>query len=256
MGNGGKKVARHVKLSKSNRDKNPFAKKVSQNKAFKKRHGIKYLGATDAMPDSLKLADLDIPPYEHIVNMSEENARRFLIQHGVLSHNRHRLALRCWGCQAEMVKQVKGWRCPSGRQCKVRARIENADLIWTPFATYNKGPGLGNKPSYKGFLRSAYTLGLKMSANQAAHVTRTENITHKAQMKRLEHYNRWHRIVLAFSEYKHAQEHRFPTEVIECDAARFGTTRCSDGARMHRPYFGFGRSSKQAMDLPALAAED
>ena len=86
-----------------------------------------------------------------------------------------------------------------------------------------------------------------MSADQAAHVTRAENITRKAQMKRLEHYNRWHRIALAFSEYKHAQEHRFPTEVIECDTARFGTTRCSDGARMHtgRTLVLKGRQSKQ-----------
>lgn len=253
MGKGGHKLADHVKLS--NRPKKPFAKKVSENRAFKRRHGITYSGPTDSKPDTTLLADLDIPPYEEICRMSEEDARRLLIKHGVLPHCRERQEFRCWGCQAIMVKQSKGFRCPSGRQCKVRGRVQNADFVWTPFMLHRRAAPFDKKPSYKTFVRSAYCLGLRIAADQAAHLTRSAGTAIKAQAKRLEHYNRWHRIALAYTEYKHAQTHRFPTEVVECDSARFGTAKVPGGGRMHtgRTLILKGRQSKQWTSQPLPA---
>lgn len=229
MGKGGHKTAGHVKLTQ----RKPFAKKVSENRAFKKKHGITYSGATDSKPDTTLLANLRIPPYEEICRMTEEDARRLLIKHGVLPHCRDRMELRCWGCQAVMVQQTKGWRGPAGRQRKVRARVEDPALVWTPSARYKNSAARGWKPCYRTFLRSAYTLGLRIAADQAAHLTRPAGTTLKAQEKRLGHYNRWHRIALAYAEFKHAQTHRFPTEVVEADSSTFSSSKAPGGGRRH-----------------------
>ena len=114
MGKSDNKVEKHVRLGKCGK----FGKKVSANRAFKKKHGVSYSGRTTGTPDTMKLADLDIPSYEEIAALRDETARRLLIDKGLLHHNRHDLSFKCWSCQAPMDKAGKGYRCSAGRTCK------------------------------------------------------------------------------------------------------------------------------------------
>ena len=65
------------------------------------------------------------------------------------------------------------------------------------------------------FVRSAYAFGLRMAPDQAVHMTRTMDTSVVAQTKRIEHLYLKHRIALAFSEYLHAENLKFGTEVVE-----------------------------------------
>ena len=244
MGKSGNKVEKHVRLGKCGK----FGKKVSANRAFKKKHGVSYSGRTTGTPDTMKLADLDIPSYEEIAALRDETARRLLIDKGLLHHNRHDLSFKCWSCQAPMDKAGKGYRCSAGRTCKSRPRIEDPLLAFTPFAGYKHRC---ERPNYVTFVRSAYAFGLRMAPDQAVHMTRTKDTSLVAQTKRIEHLYQKHRIALAFSEYLHAETLKFPTEVVKADSPRFGRGyEC--GKRIHsgRMLVLKGRQSKQWSSQP------
>ena len=244
MGKSGNKVEKHVRLDKCGK----FGKKVSANRAFKKKHGVSYSGRTTGTPDTMKLADLDIPSYEEIAALRDETARRLLIDKGLLHHNRHDLSFKCWSCQAPMDKAGKGYRCSAGRTCKSRPRIEDPLLAFTPFAGYKRRC---ERPNYVTFVRSAYAFGLRMAPDQAVHMTRTKDTSLVAQTKRIEHLYQKHRIALAFSEYLHAETLKFPTEVVKADSPRFGRGyEC--GKRIHsgRMLVLKGRQSKQWSSQP------
>ena len=138
---------------------------------------------TTGTPDTMKLADLDIPSYEEIAALRDETARRLLIDKGLLHHNRHDLSFKCWSCQAPMDKAGKGYRCSAGRTCKSRPRIEDPLLAFTPFAGYKRRC---ERPNYVTFVRSAYAFGLRMAPDQAVHMTRTKDTSLVAQTKRIE----------------------------------------------------------------------
>ena len=87
--------------------------------------------------DTMKLAALDIPSYEEIAALRDETARGLLIDKGLLHHNRNNVSFKCWSCQAPMVKAGKGYRCSAGSTCKIRARIDNLVLAFTPLLVTN-----------------------------------------------------------------------------------------------------------------------
>ena len=151
-------VKDHAKLTQAGKSLKPFARKVSENRAFKKKHGLSYSGKNNVEPDMKKLSQLEIPSFEEILGLQQQTAKKLLIEHGVLPRIKEKKpAFLCWGCGKVMEKNGRGFRCSSGRDCSVRGRIEDPDFVWTPFAGYKR---TNFSIDYKAFLRSAYTLGL------------------------------------------------------------------------------------------------
>ena len=243
-------VKDHAKLTQAGKSLKPFARKVSENRAFKKKHGLSYSGKNNVEPDMKKLSQLEIPSFEEILGLQQQTAKKLLIEHGVLPRIKEKKpAFLCWGCGKVMEKNGRGFRCSSGRDCSVRGRIEDPDFVWTPFAGYKR---TNFSIDYKAFLRSAYTLGLRIANDQAIHLTREPDTTTGAQRGRVEQWVVAHRIALAFTEFKNSQELRFKTEVVECDSARFGSSKKKSGQRVHsgRTLVLKGRQSKKWSSQP------
>lgn len=196
------------------------------------------------------LSQLEIPSFEEILALQQQTAKNLLIEHGVLPKwSKKAPTFLCWGCGKVMEKHGVGFRCGSGRDCRIRGRIENPDFVWTPFAGYKH---TDNSVDYKAFVRSACTFGLRIANDQAIHLTRERGTTTGAQRGRVEKWVVTHRIALAFTEFNNSQDLRFKTEVVECDSARFGSSRGSCGERVHsgRTLVLKGRQSKKWSSQP------
>ena len=110
----------------------------------------------------------------------------------------------------------KSWRCPAGRACKQRCRIEDGTLAFTPFAA---GKAAGWDAEYLLFLKTAYCAGLKMGLDQTLHMVRPEEGTVFSSYQRVQRMLRRHKLAMAWCETERALRHQYEKDRAHCGVA-------------------------------------
>lgn len=222
------KLAMHAALSKAGKPvlnkagkpvKKPFAKKVAENKRFRTVHKVSYSGGTDADPQTATVRGVEQVSYQDIVAMTQKTAKSFLIKHGVLAEKRtpHREKFVCWNCGVVMTPQRDNVLRCQATHCKVRSRVIDPHLAFSPF--FNTAAS-GQDINYTVFLRTCYCLGIKAANDQALHLARQKGQSAAAAKDMVYKCYRKHRVALAFAEKTHAQEATFEDDVVEVDTGR------------------------------------
>jgi hypothetical protein len=148
-------------------------------------------------------------PYEEILSLSREEAKKMLTSFGVLPKVSETKRCKCWSCGEDMTKVGEvgsvSFRCQK-RSCGTRCR--NSDLAWTPLYHWARG---GHDASQL-LVRAIYILSLKIPTDAAQHLLGVSYDAAENIFKML-------KVALAHAELSRGRDITFPTGTVEMDAA-------------------------------------
>ena len=123
------------------------------------------------------LKRLEQPAFVQIVKLTDSQAKKQLLAHGVLGDAKQ--LFKCWKCKEDMAptKDKQTLRC-SNAQCS-RPRLCDPVHAWTPLMYFSKekrtaftGEDEEMHSDYAFLLRTAYCVGCKMPNDSMVHMVR------------------------------------------------------------------------------------
>ena len=241
MGKGGNNVAKHAKLPPSKRKpQGDYSKKVVENVAFWKKHKLNYTAGSkskskatrkvtkpeDVTEESyVSLRYLDQLPFEHYLTMSQQQAKKLLLDKQVLAHKKE--TFQCWECGFPMTGD-EPLHC-SNASCKKRPRLHNAHLAFTPLSSFvcSKEP-----INYKEFLCICFAMGAKLPQDSAIQFVRSEGASLATTRHRVDKIYGDLRVALAWMEHRLSRRQEYVSTVVEPDSCRTGSSN-DGGMRRH-----------------------
>ena len=195
------------------------AKARAKNRSFKVRHNLKYSakGREATTGFGPRLREVEQPPYEAILKLSQAAAKKCLIEAGVLVTSAKKASFACWSCGAKAaLTNDSSFRCQQAG-CSQRCRLTAPLLAYTPLFHSKKG---GAEPDYKELVRLSFLMGSKVSNDQAVHLYRSAEQTVEAAAHRVKLVYPKLRLCLAWTEKVHADGMRYERDLVEIDSAR------------------------------------
>ena len=166
------------------------------------------------------LKDVDQPSFEEILHLSQDDAKSFLVKHGVLPRDEHAATFKRWKCNSGILAK-SGFR---QRWESMSFAVSNdfATQPCTPLWHSAKG---GTQQDFQALLRAACCLGCKLPNDSAAHMCRRPGDSWKAACHKVEdHYDRL-KLCLAWSNFVQADQQVFSADMVEADSSRFRSKR-------------------------------
>ena len=166
------------------------------------------------------------------MSLSQEQAKKYLEDAGVLPQPDDELEFVCWSCKSPIVSSEGVFRC-HGKGCKIRPRVYRPDVAFTPLAGHASS---GWDVDYVMCLRTAYALGCKTPNDSCIHYVRREDESVRSTENKVAQFFNKHKIAMAYSEVRRAQSTTFEDDVVEPDTCRTGSRKRGSSAstRIHQ----------------------